>query len=79
MTKERISKRALQQKKARQHFRETNISYPLSFLGKFGVLCFAVTSILKFALLPYHQQYCCKESVKAHNGSRFYSIFTAQK
>ena len=69
MIKQRISKRSLQQKKARQHFRKTNISYPLSFLEKFGVLCFAVTSILKFVLLPYHQQYCCIESVKAHNGS----------
>ena len=28
-----------------------------SFFGKFCVLCFLVTSILRFALLPYHRRY----------------------
>ena len=28
-----------------------------SFLGKFGVLCFLVTSILRFALLHYYRRY----------------------
>ena len=27
-----------------------------SFFGKFGVLCFLVTSVLRFALLPYYRQ-----------------------
>ena len=27
-----------------------------SFLGKFVVLCFLVTSVLRFALLPYYRQ-----------------------
>ena len=47
-----ISKRVLQENKVRQIFQKTNISYPLirtcgkkcSFFGKFGVLCFLVTS-----------------------------------
>ena len=48
--------------KARQIFRKTNISYPLCvyrevrnarFFGKFGVLCFLVTPVLRFAFLPY--------------------------
>ena len=28
-----------------------------SFLGKFGVLYFLVTLVLRFALLPYYRQY----------------------
>ena len=28
-----------------------------SFLGKFGVLCILVTSILRFTFLPYYRQY----------------------
>ena len=27
-----------------------------SFFGKFGVLCFIVTPVLRFALLPYYRQ-----------------------
>ena len=27
-----------------------------SFFGKFGVLCILVTSVLRFALLPYYQR-----------------------
>ena len=46
--------------KACHIFRKTNISYPLiltggkkcSFFGKFGVLCFLETPVLRFALLP---------------------------
>ena len=60
-----------QKNQARQSFRITKISYPLirtrtylcvsggkkcSFFGKFGVLCFLETRILRFALLPYYQQ-----------------------
>ena len=48
-------------KKARQIFRKTNISYPLirtcqkfSFFGKFDVLSFLGTLVLRFALLPYY-------------------------
>ena len=52
-----ISKLVLHKNKARQIFRKTNISYPLictrTFFGKFGVLCFLVTPVLRFTLLPY--------------------------
>ena len=32
------------------------ISYPLKRTRKFGVLCFLVTSFLRFALFPYYRQ-----------------------
>ena len=64
-----ISKRVFQENKARQFFRKTNISYPLictrtcgtggkkcSFFGKFGVLCYLETPVLRFAFLPYYRQ-----------------------
>ena len=62
--KGRISKRVFQENKARQIFRKTNISYPVcisggkkcSFFGKFGVLCFLETPVLRFPLLPYYRQ-----------------------
>ena len=50
----------------RQIFRKKSISYPLylcvsgskkcSFFGKFGVLYFLETSVLRFALLPYYRR-----------------------
>ena len=56
----------LQGNKAHQIFQKMNISYPLirkltfayrgetcSFFRKFGVLCFHVTPVLRFGLLPY--------------------------
>ena len=63
--KGRISKRVFQESKARQNFRETNISYPLIrtctgkkclFFGNFGVLCFLETPVLRFARLPYYRR-----------------------
>ena len=56
-----ISKRVFQDIKARQIFRKTYISYPLvkkggkkcSFFGKFRVLCFLETLVLRFSLLLY--------------------------
>ena len=64
--KGRTSKRVLPEKKARQIFRRTNIFYPrtyayqrvknVRFFGKFGVLCFLETPILRFALLPYYRR-----------------------
>ena len=63
--------------KQAKFFRETNISYPLirtrtctyqevrkfRFTGKFGLLCFLVTPVLKFTLLSYYHRYTrhCKE------------------
>ena len=48
-------KTVLQENKAHKIFRKTNISYPLSkkcsLFGKFDVLCFLVTPVLRFALL----------------------------
>ena len=68
--KGRISKRVLKENKARQISEKTNISYPLirtgtcayqgvrnvCFFGKFGVLCFLLTPVLRFALLPYYRR-----------------------
>ena len=58
----RISKRVFQENKARQIFRETNISYPLIrtrtggkkclFFGKFDVFYLLETPVLRFTLLP---------------------------
>ena len=61
--KGRISKRVLQENKARQIFRQTNVLNPwyeswakkCSIFGKFGVLCFLVNTrfeIRPFILLP---------------------------
>ena len=69
--KGQISKLMSQENKARQIFRKTNISCPpdmqthvcvsggkkYSFFGKFDVLCFPVTAVLRFALLPYYRWY----------------------
>ena len=66
----------LQENKAGQIFRKTNISFPqenehllppdahvgifrgknCSFFGKFDLLCFLVTPVLRFDLLPYHRR-----------------------
>ena len=58
--KERISKRELQENKARQIFRKTNVCVSggkkWSFSGKFHVFCFLVTPVLSFALLPYYRR-----------------------
>ena len=35
-----------------------------SFFGKFVVLCFLVTSVLRFALLPYYRRYARKEGAR---------------
>ena len=67
--KGRILKRVFHEKKASQIFRKTIISYPLirtrkyvcvsggkkwSFFGKFDVLCFLETPVLKFAPKTLH-------------------------
>ena len=52
-----------------QNFRKTNISFlppdvcvsegkKCLLFGKFGVLCFLETPVLRFALLPYYRRYC---------------------
>ena len=79
-TKGRISKRVLQEK-ARQIFGKTNISYVLirtptedkkcSFFGKFGVLCFLETSVLRFGLSPYYRQICHKSKILTLEGVHF--------
>ena len=71
--KGRNSKGVFQENKARQIFRKTNISYPLIrtrmcaqqgggskkclFFGKFGMLCFPETPVLRFVLLPYYRRF----------------------
>ena len=53
----RISQRVFHENKARQIFwKKKNISYPFSFFGKSGVLCFLETPVLRFAVLPYYRQ-----------------------
>ena len=68
--KGRISKRVFQENKARQIFRGTNICYRLIrtrtfayqglrnvlFFGKFGVLCFLKTPVLRFVFLYYYRR-----------------------
>ena len=57
--KGQISKRVFQEKKPRQIFRKTNISYSLirtrgkkySIFGKFDGLCFLETPVLRFTLV----------------------------
>ena len=55
-------KTEVQENKARQIFQKTNISYPLisndNKCSKFGVLCFLVTSVLRFAFLSYYRVFC---------------------
>ena len=65
-----ISKRVFQENIERQIFQKTNISYPPDthtyvcvsgdkkclFFGKFDVLRFLETPILRFALLPYYRR-----------------------
>ena len=62
--KGRILKRVFQENEARQIFRKTNISNvcvlggkKCSFFGKFGVLCFLETPVLRFASLPYYRRF----------------------
>ena len=65
--KGRISKRSSKKTNLTKFSKKTNISYaqvrvPIrrdkkcSFSGKFGVLCFFVTSVLRLALSPYHRR-----------------------
>ena len=68
--KGRISRQVFQENKARQIFRKTNISNvcvsggkKCSFFGKFGVLCFLETPVLRFALLPYYRRNVFKRSI----------------
>ena len=61
--KGRISKRVFQGNKARQIFRKNEHFLPrmcayqrvrnVRFFGKFGVLCFLETPVLRFVLLPH--------------------------
>ena len=65
--KGRMSKRVFQENKARQIFRRNELfllsdthmgvsgGKKCSFWGKFGVLCFLETPVLRFALLPYYR------------------------
>ena len=77
--KRRISKQVLQENKARQISRKTNIYFPLIrtrgdkkclFFGKFGVFFFLVTPVLRFALLPYYRRFkSCKSLEDIHNAT----------
>ena len=69
--KGRISKQVFRKNKTRQIFQKTSKSFLLirshtcayqggkkcSFFGKFGVLCFLETPVLRFALLPYYRRF----------------------
>ena len=69
----RISKRVFQENKARQIFHKTNIwneRKKCSFFGKFGMLCFLETPVLRFALLPYYRPILVYHT-KNKNGNRW--------
>ena len=60
--KGRISKRVFRENKARQIFRKKERFLPpdthkCPFFGKFDVLCFFETPVLRFALLPYDRRF----------------------
>ena len=61
--KGRLFKQVLQENKARQIFQKTNIFHPLirtqrvRFSENFGALCFLVTPVLRFALLPEYRRF----------------------
>ena len=79
--KGKISNQVLPENKARQIFRKTNISpetytyvylsggKKCSFFGKFGMLCFLVTLVLRFAILPYYRRYHKKSLMASHKES----------
>ena len=81
--KGRISKRVLQENKARQIFRKRAFLTPpdthtcmcvsggeeFSFFGKCGVLFFLVTSGLRFALLPHYRRLMQEKSCKLNLSS----------
>ena len=60
--KGRISKRVFQKKQRTPNFPKNEKK--CSFFGKFGVLCFLETPVLRFALLPYYWRDI--ESKKSH-------------
>ena len=53
MAKGRISKRRQQEYKARQIFRKTNVRFSENLTC---FVCILVTSVLRFALLPYYRR-----------------------
>ena len=59
--KRRNSERVFQENKAYQIFRKTYVCVSggkkCSFFGKFGVLCFLETLVLRFALLLYYRRF----------------------
>ena len=54
--KGRISKRVFQENKARHTYISVSGGKKCLFFGKFGVLCFLETPVLRFPLLPYYRQ-----------------------
>lgn len=56
--KNRLSKISVSQKDGSAFpYGRVLVGKKCSVFGEFGVLCFLVTAVLKFALLPYHRQY----------------------
>ena len=55
--KKRISKRVFQENKANQIFRKNKHFLSRSFFGKFGVLCFLETTVLRFSLLSDYRRF----------------------
>ena len=46
------------------------------FFGKFGVLCFLVTSVLRFSLLPYYRRVICTDYLVSFvSFLRFFSLY----
>ena len=95
--KGRISKLVLQENRARQIFQKKQtflIPWAHSYVcasegkkcflfGKFSLLCFLVTPVLRFAILPYYRQIVERECyiaiARKYNSQRYYKNFTRQE
>ena len=73
----RISKRKFQENKARQ-ICTRKCAYQgvknVCFCGKFGVLCFLETPVLRFALLPYYRRIVVLRGALANSKNVFFAL-----
>ena len=93
--KRRISKRVLQENKTRQIFKKkknenflppdthTNVYVSSGekclFFGRFCVLCFLVTPVLRFFLLLYYRQFMCTFFYKIQRLYLSFTVFLLEK
>ena len=72
--KGRISKRVFQENKARHTYISVSGGKKCLFFGKFGVLCFLETPVLRFALLPYYQRKLIQDQPKFRKINSFWRL-----